>query len=154
MTTITVLPSELAGLVGRELGKSQWILVDQQRIDRFAEVTEDMQFIHVDEEAASHTPFGGTICHGFLTLSLLTRFYEDVQLSIQGTTMNMNYGLENVRFVVPVPSGSRVRGRFSLKRAIEKKPGQFLIAFEVTVDIETEHKPALVADWLVMQIVG
>lgn len=151
-TKRTVQPSELAGLVGTELGVSSWIQIDQERIDQFADITEDRQFIHVDKAAASRTPFGGTISHGYLTLSLLTRFYEDIELVIQSMEMNMNYGFDKVRFLTPVPSGSKVRGRFTLKQVNEKKPGQFLLILAVAVEIEGKEKPALIADWLIMQI--
>ena len=148
----TVKASELSGLIGTEIGVSDWIVLDQERINVFADVTEDHQFIHIDEVAAKKTPFGGTIAHGFLTLSMLSKFSEGSGLVIDGVKMGVNYGFEKVRFLAPVPSGSKVRGRFNLKDAIEKKPGQFLLTYEVTVDIEGQEKPALIADWLAMQI--
>jgi len=128
--------------------------MDQDRINVFADVTEDHQFIHIDEAAAQKTPFGGTIAHGFLTLSMLSKFSEGSGLVIEGTKMGVNYGFEKVRFLAPVPSGSRIRGRFSLKDVVEKKPGQFLLTYEVSVDIEGQDKPALIADWLAMQFTG
>ena len=128
--------------------------MDQNRINVFADVTEDHQFIHVNEEAAKLTPFGGTIAHGFLTLSMLSKFSEGSGLVIEGIKMGVNYGFEKVRFLAPVPSGSKIRGRFNLKDAVEKKPGQFLLTYEVTVDIEGQDKPALIADWLAMQFTG
>lgn len=128
--------------------------MDQERINVFADVTEDHQFIHINEEAAKQTPFGGTIAHGFLTLSMLSKFSEGSGLVIEGIQMGINYGFEKVRFLAPVPSGSKIRGRFSLKDAVEKKPGQFLLTYEVTVDIEGQEKPALIADWLAMQFTG
>ena len=128
--------------------------MDQNRINVFADVTEDHQFIHVNEEAAKLTPFGGTIAHGFLTLSMLSKFSEGSGLVIEGVKMGVNYGFEKVRFLAPVPSGSKIRGRFNLKDAVEKKPGQFLLTYEVTVDIEGQDKPALIADWLAMQFTG
>lgn len=148
----TVKASELSGLIGTEVGVSDWTVLDQERINLFADVTEDHQFIHIDEVAAKKTPFGGTIAHGFLTLSMLSKFSEGSGLVIDGVKMGVNYGFEKVRFLAPVPSGSKVRGRFNLKDAIEKKPGQFLLTYEVTVDIEGQEKPALIADWLAMQI--
>ena len=150
----TVKSSELAGLIGTEIGASDWAVMDQNRINVFADVTEDHQFIHVNEEAAKLTPFGGTIAHGFLTLSMLSKFSEGSGLVIEGVKMGVNYGFEKVRFLAPVPSGTKIRGRFNLKDAVEKKPGQFLLTYEVTVDIEGQDKPALIADWLAMQFTG
>jgi len=147
----TVAASELQGLIGTEIGTSDWLVVDQDRINVFADVTEDHQFIHINEEQAKKTPFGGTIAHGFLTLSLLSKFSEGSGLVIEGVQMGVNYGFEKVRFLAPVPSGSKVRGKFVLKNAIEKKPGQHLLTYEVTVEIEGADKPALIADWLAMQ---
>ena len=147
----TIVASELQGLIGTEIGTSDWLVVDQDRINVFADVTEDHQFIHVNEEQAKKTPFGGTIAHGFLTLSLLSKFSEGSGLVIEGVQMGVNYGFEKVRFLAPVPSDSKVRGKFVLKNAIEKKPGQHLLTYEVTVEIEGADKPALIADWLAMQ---
>ena len=147
----TVAASELQGLIGTEIGTSDWLVVDQDRINVFADVTEDHQFIHINEEQAKKTPFGGTIAHGFLTLSLLSKFSEGSGLVIEGVQMGVNYGFEKVRFLAPVPSGSKVRGKFVLKNAIEKKLGQHLLTYEVTVEIEGADKPALIADWLAMQ---
>ncbi|HEX8571785.1 MAG TPA: MaoC family dehydratase [Allosphingosinicella sp.] len=141
---------EIAAKVGSEVGVSGWILVDQARIDAFAEVTEDRQFIHVDPEAAARTPFGGTVAHGFLTLSLLSRMAEEAMLRPEGVKMGVNYGFERVRFLAPVRSGKRVRGRFRLDRFEEKRPGQFQFVHTVAVEIEGEDKPALVADWIGM----
>jgi len=150
----TVAASELQSLVGTEIGTSDWVTVDQDRINVFADVTEDYQFIHINEEAAKMTPFGGTIAHGFLTLSLLSKFSEGAGLVIEGVKMGVNYGFEKVRFLAPVPSGSKVRGRFNLKSVVEKKPGQHLLTYEVTVEIDGQEKPALIADWLAMQFTG
>ncbi|HEX6375479.1 MAG TPA: MaoC family dehydratase [Allosphingosinicella sp.] len=134
--------------VGQEVGVSDWILVDQARIDAFAEITEDPQFIHIDPEAAAKTPFGGTVAHGFLTLSLLSRMAADAMLRPEGVRMGVNYGFEKVRFLAPVRSGRRVRGRFTLARMDEKRPGQWQFVHNVTVEIEGEDKPALVAEWI------
>ena len=150
----TVAASDLQNLVGTEIGTSDWITVDQDRINVFADVTEDHQFIHINEDMAKMTPFGGTIAHGFLTLSLLSKFSEGAGIVVEGVKMGVNYGFEKVRFLAPVPSGSKVRGRFTLKSAVEKKPGQHLLTYEVTVDIEGADKPALIADWLGMQFTG
>jgi acyl dehydratase len=138
----------LLARVGSEIGISEWIMVDQARIDAFARDTEDHQFIHVDPEAAARTPFGGTIAHGFLTLSLLSRMSADAGLWPKDIKMGLNYGFEKVRFLAPVRSGRRVRGRFTLTAAEEKRPGQWQFLHQVTVEIEGEDKPALSADWI------
>lgn len=134
--------------IGTEIGLSDWIDVSQDRITAFAEATEDRQFIHTDPALAAQTPFGGTIAHGFLSLSLLSRMGADVMLVPEFTKMAVNYGLDRVRFLAPVKSGKRVRGRFVLKDMTEKSPGQYLMTFAVTVEIDGEDKPALLADWL------
>ena len=134
--------------VGQELGTSDWIEVTQDRINQFADATEDQQFIHVDEALAAQTPFGGTIAHGFLTLSLLSRMAADVMLVPETTKMGVNYGFEKVRFLAPVRAGKRVRGHFTLAAFDEKRPGQYQFAHDVTVEIEGEDKPALIATWI------
>jgi acyl dehydratase len=139
---------EIRGRVGSEVGVSSWLTMDQGRIEAFADATEDRQFIHVDPEAAAKTPFGGTIAHGFLTLSLLSRMAAEAMLVPEGVKMAVNYGLDRVRFIAPVKSGSRVRGRFTLDSVEEKAPGQSLLRHTVTVEIEGEDKPALTAVWL------
>jgi acyl dehydratase len=139
---------DIKARIGSEIGVSDWILVDQARIDAFADVTEDPQFIHIDPEAAAKTPFGGTIAHGFLTLSLLSRMAADAMLRPEGVKMGVNYGFEKVRFLAPVRSGKRVRGRFTLASVEEKRPGQWQFLHNVTVEIEGEDKPALIADWI------
>lgn len=147
----TVKASELSGLIGQEVGVSDWITVEQDRINTFADVTEDHQFIHVDEAKAKFTPFGTTIAHGFLTLSLLSKFSEQGSVAVEGAKMGMNYGFDKVRFLSPVPVGSKVRGRFTIKDAVEKRPGQHLITYDVSVDIDGGDKPALIAEWMGMQ---
>ena len=139
---------EIKARVGTEIGLSGWIPVDQQAIDTFAGVTGDHQFIHVDPEAAAKTPFGGTVAHGFLTLSLLSQMAEQVMLVPDGLKMGVNYGFDRVRFLAPVRSGSRVRGRFTLAGAEEKRPGQWQFVHNVTVEIKGQEKPALTADWI------
>lgn len=139
---------EIQGRVGSEIGVSEWILVDQARIDAFADITEDHQFIHVDPERAAKTPFRGTVAHGFLTLSLLSRMAEGVMLRPDSLRMAVNYGFDKVRFMAPVRSGKRVRGRFKMLSAEEKRASQWQITYEVTVEIEDEEKPALIADWI------
>jgi acyl dehydratase len=141
---------EIRAHIGKEVGCSAWITLDQARIDAFADATDDRQFIHVDAAAAAQTPFGGTIAHGFLSLSLLSRMGAEAMLMPEGTRMAINYGLDRVRFLAPVCSGSRVRGRFTLDSVEEKAPGQVLMRHSVTVDIEGEHKPALSAIWLTL----
>lgn len=140
--------AEIGSKVGQEIGVSDWILIDQQRIDAFAEVTDDHQFIHVDPVAAGNSPFGGTIAHGFLSLSLLSRMAADVFLIPDGARMAVNYGFERIRFLAPVRSGKRVRGRFTLASAEERRPGQWQFVHQVTVEIEDEPKPALTAEWI------
>ena len=136
-------------MVGKEVGVSSWHLVDQPRIDTYADVIEDHQFIHVDpERAKKETAFGTTIAHGFLTMSLLSIMSYEVMPVIAGTTMGVNYGFDKLRFISPVRSGKRVRGRFVLAEARLRKPNELQSRTNVTVEIEGEDKPALVADWL------
>jgi len=144
---------EIRARIGHEVGVSDWIVIDQQRIDAFAEVTEDRQFIHIDPQAAAQTPFGGTIAHGFLLLSLLSRMAAETTLLPRGLKMAINYGLDRVRFLAPVRSGSKVRGRFTLDSVEEKAPGQWLLRHTVTVEIDGEDKPALTAQWLGLMLV-
>ena len=139
---------EIRSRIGDEVGVSSWLTIDQARIDRFADATEDHQFIHVDPAAAAHTPFDGTIAHGFLTLSLLSRMAAEATFLPEGLNMAVNYGFDRVRFLAPVRSGKRVRGRFTLDSVEEKAPGQLLFRHNVTVEIEGEEKPALTAVWL------
>ena len=139
---------EIQERVGTEIGMSDWILIDQNRIDAFAAITEDHQFIHVDPERAKQTPFRGTVAHGVLSLSLLCRMAGGVMLHPESMRMAVNYGFEKVRFMAPVKSGKRVRGRFRMLSAEEKRASQWQITYEVTVEIEDEDKPALVADWI------
>ena len=138
----------LRGLVGQDVGVSDWLTIDQDRIDAFADLCGDHQFIHVDPERAAATPFGGTIAHGFYTLSLLTYFAQGVRPRIEGTRHSVNYGLDRLRFVAPVKAGSRIRGRFRLTRLDESKPGEVTQHWEVTVEIEGGERPALAADWV------
>ena len=128
--------------------------MDQPLINMFADATHDHQFIHVDEENAKKTPFGGTIAHGFLSLSLLSKFVSDCMPGIKGAVMGINYGFEKIRFLMPVPAGSRVRGHFKLLECTERNPGEYLNKYEVSVEIENLDKPALIAEWLGLTIVG
>ena len=127
---------------------SSWLTINQQRIDEFSDATEDRQFIHTDPEAAAQTPFGGTIAHGFLSLSMLSRMAAEAMLVPDNVKMAVNYGLDRVRFIKPVRSGKRIRGRFRLDSVEEKAPGQLLLRHTVAVEIEGEEKPALTAEWL------
>ncbi|MBN9466013.1 MaoC family dehydratase [Brevundimonas sp.] len=146
--------SALQGLIGQEVGVSRWIEVSQARIDAFADCTEDHQFIHVDPEAARATPFGGTIAHGFLTLSLASAMSYDAVRPLDGVVMGVNYGFDKLRFLAPVPAGSRIRGRFRLLAADDKGQGRWLLKHELTVEIEGGDKPALIAEWLGMQMIA
>ena len=146
-------PSDLPAMIGHET-ISRWVEIDQSRINAFADATEDWQFIHVDPEAAKATPFGGTIAHGFLTLSLMSAMTYDANPPLEGVGMGVNYGFDKLRFLAPVAAGSRVRGRFKLMSAEDKGGGRWLIKHEVTVEIEGAEKPALIAEWLGMQMVG
>ena len=140
--------TELSQYVGKELGHSEWVKIDQQRINLFAEATGDFQFIHIDPEKAAKTPFGGTIAHGFLTLSLIPKLIEDILVLPQGLKMVVNYGLDSVRFIQPVKVDSRVRLKVKLGEVTEKKPGQWLLKAIATLEIEGEEKPAYIAESL------
>ena len=146
----TATAEEIRSRLGAEVGTSGWIVVGQDRITAFAETTEDRQFIHLDAEAAAQTPFGGTIAHGFLTLSLLSRMAAEAMVVPDSAKMVVNYGLDRVRFLAPVRSGKSVRGHFVLESIDEKAPGQLLLRHAVTVEIEGEDKPALSAQWLTL----
>ena len=142
--------AEIRARIGDEVGASSWLTIDQRRIDAFAEATEDRQFIHVDPVAAAKTRFGGTVAHGFLSLSLLSRMAAEAILLPPDLRMVINYGFDRVRFMAPVRSGSRVRGRFTLDSMDQKAPGQVLMRHTVTVDIEDQEKPAMTAQWLAL----
>ena len=147
-----VSANQLGNYVGQEISISEWIHVEQDRIDLFADATGDHQYIHVDAERAAETPFGTTIAHGFLSLSLLASMNGGLKL--ENTVMGINYGLDKVRFLNPVKVGAKIRGRFTLVSAEEKKPLHFLLKHNVVVEIEGEEKPALIADWLGMTVVN
>ncbi|MFG0408328.1 MaoC family dehydratase [Pseudomonas sp. FYR_11] len=140
--------TELSQYVGKELGRSAWLKIDQQRINLFAEATGDFQFIHVDPEKAAQTPFGSTIAHGFLTLSLIPKLIEDILVLPQGMKMVVNYGLDSVRFIQPVKVNSQVRLKVDLAEVSEKRPGQWLLKAIATLEIEGEEKPAYIAESL------
>ncbi|QGW75816.1 MaoC family dehydratase [Pseudomonas alkylphenolica] len=142
--------AELSQYVGKELGCSEWLTIDQARINLFAEATGDFQFIHVDPEKAAKTPFGSTIAHGFLTLSLIPKLMEDILVLPEGLKMVVNYGLDSVRFIQPVKVDSKVRLKVDLSDAFEKKPGQWLLKFTATLEIEGQEKPAYIAEPLTL----
>ena len=142
--------TELKNYIGKELGCSDWLTIDQERINLFAEATGDFQLIHVDPVKAANTPFGATIAHGFLTLSLIPQLMGDLLVLPEGMKMVINYGLDTVRFVQPVLVNSRVRLKVELTDATEKKPGQWLLKATTTMEIEGQEKPAFVAEPLSM----
>lgn len=145
----SVSTEELKGKVGGLLGTSDWLTVTQEMIDKFADATGDHQFIHVDPERAAQTPFGGTIAHGFLSLSLMPLLTQLADLPrAEGVKMGVNYGGNKTRFLAPVRSGKRVRGHFKLLELEEKRPGQWQQTVEYTLEIEGENKPALIAEWV------
>ena len=142
-------PQELAAKTGEVIGTSDWFEVSQERINKFAEATGDFQFIHLDEEKAKLTPFGGTIAHGFLTLSLLPVLGSMTEGGrIDGIKMGVNYGGNKTRFIAPVRAGKRVRAHTKLTELVEKRPGQWQQTNEITIEIEGEDKPALIAEWI------
>ena len=149
-----VTREQLAALVGKEVGVSDWFAIDQSRVDDFADVTLDHQFIHVDPARARGTPFGGTIAHGFLTLSLLVHLCLPFIPEPANRTLVVNYGFDKIRFVAPVRVGKRIRARGTLGAVDERKPNQIVLRMEITVEIEGEDKPALVAEWLSLHVVG
>jgi len=150
----TVPVDQLSGYVGEEVGVSEWLTIDQARIDAFADATLDHQFIHVDPEAARMTPWGTTIAHGYLTLSLLPHLTGQIGIVPEGTVMAINYGSDKVRFLEPVKVGSEVRARVVLEDASEKGAGRILFKSKVTVEIKESEKPALVAETLSMFILA
>lgn len=145
---------ELPGLVGQELGPSPWFEITQERVNQFADATNDHQFIHVDPEKAAQTPFGGPIAHGFLSLSLLSYLNAQIAVVPENLAMGINYGSDRVRYLAPVRVGKRIRSRQKVLEVTEKNPGQWLMKNEVTVEIEGEETPALVAEILSMLIIA
>lgn len=150
----TIKAADLPDLTGSRLAPSPWLEVTQERVNEFASATNDHQFIHTDPEKAARTPFGGPIAHGFLTLSLLSYLNEQATPIPENTVMMVNYGSDRVRYLMPVRVGKRIRSHQTILEVTEKAPGQFLIKNEVTVEIEGEEKPALVAEILSMIVVG
>ncbi len=152
---IQVLPKEeFLNAVGTKLEPGEWFELGQQRINDFADCTEDHQFIHIDEEKAAQTPFGGTIAHGFLTLSMLSHIAGGNGISPENVVMGVNYGFDKVRFLAPVRAGKRVRAVTEILDITEKDGNRFLIKQGITVEIEGEEIPALIAEWLTMVVTG
>lgn len=149
----SIKAAELPSIVGKELEPSPWLEITQERVNQFANATNDHQFIHVDLEKAKQTPFGGTIAHGFLSLSLLSYLNAQTAIVPEGLVMGINYGSDKVRFLAPVSVGKRIRSRQKILEVTEKKPGQWLIKTDVSVEIDGEETPALVAEILSMYIV-
>jgi len=139
---------QLAKMTGERVGTSRWYPISQEMIDKFADVTDDHQYIHVDPVRAAGSPFGGTIAHGFLTLSMLSAMGYDAQPEIEGAAMGVNYGLNHLRFLAPVPAGSDIRGHFSVNTVEERHPRELTITWGVEVEIKDQPKPALIAEWL------
>ena len=147
--------NQLADYVGKEVGLTDWIEIDQDRINQFADATGDHQYIHIDPERAAQTPFGPTIAHGFLTLSLMSMLSsQNGGIKLENSVMGINYGLDKVRFINPVKVNQKIRARFELASAEEKKPNHYLMKHNVTIEIEGEEKPALIAEWLGMTVVA
>jgi acyl dehydratase len=147
---LNVSRDEALELVGKEVGLSDWLAIEQTRIDTFADATNDHQFIHVDPAAAAQTPFGSTIAHGFLSLSLLTDLAGKNGIHLDDTTFVVNYGINKLRFLSPVKVDDQVRARVTLNKFEEKRPGQYLITMGVVIELQNQEKPALIAEWLVM----
>ncbi len=150
----TVTRQQLDDLIGQPLGTSEWFLIDQRRVDAFADVTLDHQFVHVDVEKARATPFKGTIAHGFLTLSLLVHLCLPFIPELESRKLLVNYGFDKIRFASPVMVGKRIRATGTLAEVAERKPGNVVLKIDVTVEIEGEDKPALVAEWLSLHVVA
>ena len=151
--TTTVRAEDLPGLVGKQLEPSPWLEITQERVNQFAAATNDHQFIHIDPEKAAQTPFGGPIAHGFLSLSLLSYLNEQNAIVPENTVMVINYGSDKVRYLAPVRVGKRIRSQQTVLEVAEKRPGQWLVKNAVTVEIEGEETPALIAEILSMMIV-
>jgi len=152
MRPIVTNPEGLYELVDQPLPATEWFRLTQDRVNTFAEATMDHQFIHVDEERAKNTPFGGTIGHGFLTLSLITYFASQYSPEVKNVAMMLNYGCDNVRFLAPVKVGASIRARATITEVSEKSPGRFLLTTHVSIDIEGQDKPALVGEMLGMVV--
>ena len=154
MPTHWVEPDDMASMAGTKLPSSDWMTVEQDRINTFADCTEDHQFIHIDEAAAAKSPFGGTIAHGFLTLSLLTKLSSENSVGVKGIVKGVNYGIDKLRFLAPVRAGKRIRAHTEVLSVDRKDANRFLVKTAVTVEIEGEETPALYAEWLGMQFIA
>lgn len=152
MAVTTVPKADMLKQKGVKFPPGPWITIDQARINAFADCTEDHQFIHIDEERAAQTPFGGTIAHGFLTLSMLVKMSEEEGVFPENMVMGINYGFDKVRFLAPVRAGKRVRVHSEILDVTQKDDNRFLIKSSVTVEIEGEDTPALAAEWLSMVV--
>ena len=150
----TIKAEDLPGLVGKELEPSSWLEITQERVNQFADATNDHQFIHVDPEKAAQTPFGGPIAHGFLSLSLLSFLSEQNLVVPENLAIAINYGSDKLRYLMPVRVGKRIRSRQKVLEVEEKNPGQWLMKTAVTVEIEGEETPALIAEILTMLVVA
>jgi len=148
--TRTMTLEEIRSYTGKEIGVSEWFELDQDKINGFADLTEDHMFLHVNPEAAKATPFGGTIAHGLLTLSMMPVMAYQAMPGVEGTKMGVNYGYDKVRFMAPVKSGKRIRGHFVVNSVDDKGDGRFAVNQDVTIEIEGEDKPALSAQWITM----
>lgn len=150
-----LIPTDkIADYVGFITEPTEWFKVEQSQINAFADATLDHQFIHVDADKAAKTPFGTTIAHGFLSLSMLSHFAESFSVGIEGVQMGINYGFDKVRFLAPVKVNSEIRALATIDSIVEKSPGKFMLAFNITVEIKGSDKPALMAQWLTMQVVA
>ncbi len=145
---------ELAGLAGQEMPPSEWLEISQDRVNEFADATNDHQFIHIDEGRASQTPFGGTIAHGFLSLSLITYLIAETMPVPENSAMTINYGSDKVRYIAPVRVGRRIRATQKVLDVTEKAPGRWLVKTAVTIEIDGEETPAVIAEILFMHITG
>jgi acyl dehydratase len=150
---ITMQAQDLTDYIGKKTGVSRWFTITQEQIDTFADATHDHQFIHTDPIKAKQTPFGSTIAHGFLSLSLLSAVAFDAGINLENTLMGLNYGFNKIRFLQPVNVNSKIRGHMVLADVLEKRPGQFLLTWDVSIEIESVDKPALTAQWLTMTII-
>lgn len=150
----TISKAEFLASKGAEYGPGEWFKVDQERVNLFADATDDHQFIHIDPEAAKATPFGGTIAHGFLSLSLLAYLVPLISPKPENVQMGVNYGMNKLRFLAPVKVGSEIRVKSKVLDVVEKRPGQILTTSEITVEIKGEETPALITEWLGMTFVG
>lgn len=152
MPIVFVSKDQMADQLGSKLGPTPWVSLDQDRINGFADITEDHQFIHIDEELAAQSPFGGTIAHGFLSLSMLSKLFENDTILPEGVVMGINYGFDKVRFLAPVRAGKRIRGHGEVIKVERKDDNHFLTTVKISVEIDGEETPALIAEWLLMTV--